>query len=159
MTLALSTLISVLSVAQGGLTPSKPADLIDQLKPFEGQWKGEFKSGTTKMDIDMTWKAFGGHWSEVSYTYSTPQFKLEYRVLMTANKENTGISVWSFGNDAKVPEEMTGKMDGSTLVVNRGGKDPFNLKFSLTEDKKLIMSLVTKTDAKEIARGELTKTK
>jgi hypothetical protein len=155
MTLFLSSVVAALALLPSSQSSEKQTNLLDSLKPFEGQWKGDFKSGETQMDIDMTWKRFGGHWAEVSYTYSTASFKLEYRVLMVANKENTGFSVWSFGNDAKVPEEMTGKMEGGTLVVNRAGKDPLNLKFFLSQEKNLVMSLVTKTDGKEIARGDL----
>lgn len=153
----------VLFVASLLISPQdapKPASLMDSLKQFEGHWMGNFTMGTMKMDVDMVWKPFGGNWDEVAYTYSNAKTKLEYRVMMTPKADNSEFGVWMFGNDARTPDPMKGVMDGKTLNILHDRNDQFIVKFSIDDQKNMIMSVVT-SDAKhtEIAHGKLTAVK
>jgi len=139
---ALSTLIAALAVLapNEGVPPQK--SVMDQLKPFEGRWKGVFTMGQSKMDVDMTWAPFAGRWAEVSYTYSMPNLKLEYRVLMTANAKNDGFDIWMFGNDMPTADIMTGKMEGKTLVVVHNRASTPDVKFSIDADKNMVLTVI-----------------
>ena len=149
-----ATLFSVL--AQNPSAVQQPS-LLDSLKQFEGHWKGPFKMQQTAMDVDMTWKSFGGHWVELSYTYTAPKLKLEYRVLISTNEKGDGFNVWSFGNDAKTADLMTGKMESNVLKVDRVAKDPFTIQFSLSDQKELQMKIVTRGDNPKEVGGAVLK--
>lgn len=133
----------LLGIVFQGSTPAQKPSIWDGLKQFEGHWTGPFKMQTTNLDVDLTWRRFGGHWAEVSYTYTAPSMKLEYRVLMTPNEKGDGFTVWSFGNDAKVPDQMIGRMDGKALKVDRVAKDPFTIQFQVNEKNELLMKVMT----------------
>src|SRR5215510_1716789 len=102
----ISTLVATAALAFTPQAGTQKPSILDSLKPFEGHWVGVFAMGTTKLDVDMTWKPFAGRWSEVSYVYSSGPVKLDYRVLMTPNAENNGFNLWMFGNDMPVPEQL-----------------------------------------------------
>lgn len=138
------SLVPALAIAFSQTAPA--ASPLDVLKPFEGTWKGTFKAGTTTMDIDLSWVRFGGHWSELSYTYTRGTVKLDYRVMITPNTAGDGFKVWAFGVDAKEPQPYTGKMEGGVFSSIRTEKDPLVVGFSLDKDKQLIMTVTTRTE-------------
>ena len=129
--------------------------VMDQLKPFEGHWKGNIGMGPMKFDVDMTWKPFGGRWAEVSYTYTAPSMKLEFRVLMTHNAENKGFDCWMFGNDFPHPDQMKGVMDGKTLVVLHNRENAPDVRFWIDEDKNLVMRILQADGKTEMGKGLL----
>lgn len=116
--------------------------------------------GVMKMDVDLTWSSFGGRWSEVSYSYSSGKMKLDYRVLITQNSDNSGFSVWMFGNDMPTPDTMKGAMDGKILNILHERKDQPDVKFWIDGDKNLVMSATSSDEKhKEFARGLLKRVK
>lgn len=160
MSALLSSIILAATVGFSTQAAPKPASIMDELKPFQGHWKGEISMGPMELKVDMTWKAFGGRWAEASYTYSSPQMNLEYRVLMTANAENKGFDCWMFGNDMPHPDTMKGVMEGKTLVVLHNRDNTPDVKFWIDESGDLqFRASMPHENGEEVGRGSMKRVK
>lgn len=160
MTSLISSLLLAASILSGPQPTQKQPSLLDSLKQFEGHWKGIFALGSIKMDVDLTWKPFAGRWAEVSYTYTTPKMKLEYRVMVTPNPENKGFNIWMFGDEMPTPDLMTGVMEGKTLNVIHNRQNEPDVKFSIDAQKNLVIRVVSSVEKDtEIGHAALKKVK
>ncbi len=158
----MTTLLTPFLLAASLLSSSQPAQnpsILDGLKQFEGHWKGVYPMESVNMDVDLNWKRFDEKWVEVSYTYTAKNMSLDYKVMMAANPENKGFYFWMFGNDVPIPDPMTGRMEGKTLVVVHGRGNEPDVKFWIDEKKNMVMSILNSVDNSEIGKATLTPAK